>query len=226
MISEKYKKTAGILVIIGGLLNLFRMVPVFAKADKMPDFPIKGSQELFEFISPNYSGHLISHVMALMGFLCLIFGILYLLRLYRNSIFPIFRNFLKITGIGGFSLFFIAAIVDGFVLPETLRYYSTNSSVGFVVEMIHNFAINFFRIALLLIFLAIGFHSNLVLHTKEFKKWIGILGIILGHAVVVTYIFGGTGYYWEKPLGGLAIILSNVYWIILGVSIVRKKIEI
>ncbi len=225
-LSKKYKNTAGWLLIIGGFLNLTRMIPVMAGLKKPPEFPLETAEQLINFITPNYSGHAISHLMAMAGFLFIIFGIRFLLDSHKESGFPILSSFVSICGYGGFGLFFIATIFDGFVLHKALRSIDVYGEDAYMlIEIVHSIAINFFSIALLLIFIAIGFLSQINLHTTLFKKRLGYFGLIVGHFSSVAFILGLFGRYWEEPLGGIFIMLSFLFWLILGVSLLRLKTE-
>ncbi|MEP1097549.1 MAG: hypothetical protein ABJG78_20700 [Cyclobacteriaceae bacterium] len=226
MTSNRHKKVAGLFIMMAGVLFITRMIPVFAGIEKLPEFPLKQAQQLADFVSPNYGGHLISHVMAMTGFVLLLFGLLYLLDSYKKHNFQILSRFLSISGIGGITIFFLAAIVDGLVVPEVIKSFIENGSeVAPLVEMSHQLAISLYTTALLLLFLSIGFNSQIILHSGEFKKRLGYFGVFLGHFTSVAFVLGLFGYYWESQLGGMFIMLSNLYWIILGVSILRKKYE-
>ncbi|MEP5614102.1 MAG: hypothetical protein ABJP45_17755 [Cyclobacteriaceae bacterium] len=225
MITKKHKIVAGLFITIGGLLNVTRMIPVFAGIEKLPEFPLKRAQQLADFIAPNYGGHLISHLMAMVGFVFLLFGVLYLVDTYKKYKYPIFTRIFAIAGIGGLTLFFLAAIVDGFVVPEALRFFiEYGDSRAPLVEITHHLAISLYSTALFLLFISIGFNSQIILHTNEFKKRLGYFGLFVGHFTAVAFLLGLFGYFWEKPLGGLFIMLSNFYWVILGVSVMRKKV--
>lgn len=221
---KTYKYFAGFSVIAGGVLSLTRMLPAMAGVDQMPEFPLEKAEALAAFVAPNFSGHLISHLMALTAFILLIIGIQFLYTCFKDHGFQVRSGLLLIVGIGGFLLFFIAAVFDGLIVPMTIRKYTENVEVlssAQIVELAHYTAISFFAIALLLIFIAIGLISQMGLHSMIFSRWLCWMGLIVGYGAAAAYILGRFGYHWESPVGGLFIMVSNLWWIILGVYILR-----
>lgn len=217
---KQFRRLAGWAIILAAVLNLTRMVPVIVGRElPPPDFPLVTADELANFVSGNYQGHAISHLMAIVSFVLLLLGTLYLHELMKDH--KILSKLLLISGILGFGLFFIAALIDGFVMSEAVKTYLTdpdNLTLGFLVTYSHNFAMVFFTPALFFIFLFISLSCLGIIIGKYQRSWLGWSGGILADVTIIAYLFGFLGWQWDNfPLSGLVIMLAYIWLLLLGI---------
>lgn len=221
---KSYQKVAGWALVMGSILNLTRNIPVMIGRKNFPArFPPVTPNEISEFVSGNYLGHSISHIMALVSFFLFLFAALYFNQLMKRN--KILSNLILLSGALGFGLFFIAALIDSFVLQDAVREFSSNpqnSSVSYLVHYTHNFALIFFSPAIFLIFLFIGVISAGIIMGKFFDTWLGWSGGVLADLSMIGYVTGFMGARWDNfPYSGMVVLFGYVWLFILGIYTIR-----
>lgn len=224
----KFKKLAGFAFITGAVLNVTRMIPVMVGRDNIPpQFPLNNAEDISFFVSGNYTGHFISHLMALAAFSLIILGLFYLYRLALKKSQELTPHVFITFGMFGFGLFTIAVIIDGFIMPWTVENYLSSPSEisAILVEFSHKSALRFYAPANLLIFICIGFVSLSLFKMEKFPRMWCFAGMLLCDLALIGYIFGWFGYEWEFiPWSGIIFLFAHLWWISLGALLLNVKL--
>ena len=216
----------GIALILAALLNITRMVPVFAHpAISMDNFPPHSVAETV-LVTQIYGWH-ISHIMALISVPLFVFGIAAFFAEARiRGAAP--SALAALAGISmAMVLYTVGAILDGLVLPNTVRHFADHiqageAHAGALVELVHLTAVSFggFGAAVLLVSMAfvgvtwrIGFDRPIM----------GIIGLTLGGLSLIGFASGFLSLDIAKSLRlvGPLSLLMFVYLIASGVLLMR-----
>lgn len=119
----------GIALIAGALLNITRMIPVYAdQGVTSENFPPHAIEDTI-YVTQLYAWHL-SHIMALVSVPLLAFGFVTLFGELKNLGAVAQGLAALVGGITSFVLYLIGAITDGLILPSVVRTHLTLNSAG------------------------------------------------------------------------------------------------
>lgn len=220
----------GIALIIGALLNITRMIPVFADENVTREtFPPHTIADTI-YVTQLYGWH-ISHVMALISvpFLAFGFAALFSELKSRNAATQGLAALIVVST--ALILYLSGAVIDGLALPEATRHFGTaaesgDAAAGYVIELVHMTAVAFggFGAALLLgssFFVGAG-----LIHGFGRKKH-GLIGIVLALASTAGFVTGIIELNIAKslPIAGPLSLATFAYLISVGVLLMRTKAD-
>ncbi len=222
-------KIFGIGLILGGLLQITRMIPI-AMSDgikMLENFPPHSLEDTIN--AAHSSGWYISHIMVFLATPLLMigfYGLYKLINRYKRSDFSI--PALIVLSIG-LLLYNIGAVIDGLFLPlvchEILEATdSVKNSWSVLGTYTHELAVNFGGLAFAHLLLGTGLLSIDLNKVEEFKIF-GVVGMAIGLVALIGYISGVldlmvTGSF--MLTGGLTMMMF-IYFFLLGFKILRIK---
>ena len=218
---DKRSKWAGAAMIIGGLLMITRMVPIFAILPDDMAFPPETTQEMIRLAGIAGSRWQLSHIMGLAA--VILFGVAYgwhvnaLLRLGWKRIGIV----LAVAATMAFGLFGIALVIDGFVVPATIdSYVSANGVNATTLEQVagsHQLAQRFFTPSMFLLFVTMGLLSSPMLHRAIHTRWLGFVGQFIAILAVTAYLTGVAGPNWNNlQIAGTLIMAAFLWHLVVG----------
>jgi len=224
---EQKNRFAGVLIILGSLLNLTRLIPIFLNEEVdfsvfPPDTVEKATQISL------LPGWLMSHVMGFISAPLLIVGFIYIYKLFheKNSgrvglVSTVLLSF-------GMALYGIAVGVDGILLPQSSIkiVLSTSESVVSTASMLQTFAHE-----LALMFGSLSLMATLVgamvlgfsIYTTFKQKTIGTIGVLYGVIGILMLLTDVIDVYMHKNfmIGAGAIFAAQAWYLLIGIRMYR-----
>lgn len=190
---ENINRKAGLALILGALLNITRIIPIIL-SDKvtLDNFPPHGLQDTMLF--SQLSGWSISHIMALVSAPLLVFGMAVLASnaRERDQFGPALMAFIGVSI--SMMLYLIAAVTDGFVLPQLVNnlspaFETVPTQAGLLVETVHLFATTLAGVGAATVLIT-AFFLGITLLRGFGAKIGGGFGILLGIICLIGYATG------------------------------------
>ncbi|WP_416370289.1 hypothetical protein [Tritonibacter mobilis] len=173
-------KVGGIALVLGGLLNILRMAPIYLSEGvtiwNFPPHDLAGT-----LMVAGGSGWILSHIMAIISVPLMLVGGFALLedlsaKGYRGLGFATL-SFLS----AGSVLYLVAAVADGLVLPYASEAFTEQLSQGseaaaLIIELIHLAATNYGGTMAMFFILTSGLMGLTLLRAYD-QRFIGYLGL-------------------------------------------------
>lgn len=220
----------GTALILGALLSLTRMIPVMANLpDGFISFPPETADQIALLHSGNTIGVVISHVMALAAFFCYALGFGVLFKLLWGWAKPQLALLFIVASGFGLMLFSVAVVIDGFILHLVADYFTTVSDTkqgiaSFLVLFTHKSALSFMAPGQFALMVGLACLAYGLFRSNHYNRWLNLVGLSIGVLAVTTYVTGIAGPYWNNmQVAGLSILLSHVWYVWLGVAVLRHR---
>lgn len=224
---KNLNKIAGIGLLIGGFLQMIRMMPI-ALSDgirMLDNFPPHNLADTL--LAAGASGWHLSHIMVFLATPLLMTGFYGLYKLV-NKQQPSNVAILALIVLSiGLILYNIGAVIDGLFLPivgqEVAEAAGNTKEIWSVLAIYtHEFAVNFGGLAFAHLLLGTGLLGLAVNQLEEFKIF-GIVGMGIGTVALIGYLTGildlmVTGSF--MLTGGLTMLMF-IYYFSLGIKLFR-----
>ena len=225
---ESLVKKGGLALLIGGLLNILRVVPI-ALSDGVTseNFPPQTVSDIILF--SQFPVWQVSHVLALIAAILLIFGITVLMKAVeqRGQAGPALMTRIIL----GFSmvLFMIAFVSDGLVLSFTVEKLGAET-LGLnhaLIEYVHIVALSFAGMSAALM-LGSGLFLGIALIRAFDARALGGIGLALGLISLLGYASGLLSLNFTKTihLVGPLVVLMFLYFAVLGIQMLRGRLSL
>ncbi|MEM7126768.1 MAG: hypothetical protein AAF702_10610 [Chloroflexota bacterium] len=225
--TNELTKKAGIALILGALISIFRVLPIVLSDGVTGDnFPPESLEDVVFF--SQLQGWHISHVLILVLIPLLIFGVAVFARdAAENG--QASAGIMALIGLTlSMVLFSVATVLDGFVLPAVTAdigeaALTGDSHSGALALFTHEAASIFGGTASALLLITALFIGIALLHGLG-AQWLGGLGVVLGILSTLGYLIGvlnlniSDGFSRVGPL----LMLIFFYLLAVGIAMVRR----
>lgn len=227
---KNLNKIAGIGLILGGFLQITRMMPI-ALSDgirMLDNFPPHNLADTL--LAASASGWHLSHIMVFMATPLLMTGFYGLYKLVNEKKKSNVAILALIVLSVGLILYNIGAVIDGLFLPVVGQEVaeavgSAKETWNVLATYTHELAVNFGGLAFAHLLLGTGLLGLAVNQLEEFKIF-SIAGIIIGTIALIGYLTGildlmVTGSF--MLTGGLTMLMF-IYYFSLGIKLFRTTL--
>jgi hypothetical protein len=214
-------KWVGAALMVGGLLMLTRMAPIFVVLPDDLSFPPESTQEMVRLAAIAGSRWQFSHVMGLVAVALFIIAYGWHAKLLIQLGWK--RVGLAIAAIAmvAFGLLGVALTIDGFFVPLTIQQHvSPGAGESMTLEHVaesHALALSIFTPAVFLMFVAVGLLSTPMLHRSIHSRWMGLVGQLVAVLAVVAYVTGAAGPHWDNlKIAGSLMMAAFAWHLVVG----------
>lgn len=202
---------------LGGLLMIVRIMPVMAAKPADMAFPPPNTTELVRLAEAAQGAWPFSHWLGFLAIGLLLSG--YWLR--AGCGLPIVQYLARGLASVGLGLFFVALIIDGFLLYEFARWAGESGSDGAMeaTRRTHEFATGFYGTGVFIFFTAMGTFAAPLTHRGGYQRLLGYLGMLIALAAVIAYWTGLAGPNWSNiKVGGMLMMAAFAWHMLVGVT--------